>query len=201
MKLNFSHLSFAQLADLVEKRLSIEERSTAQEHLNACRSCAEQFAQLEQTIATMRMDMAEDVPSDVSARAINLFRPRTSTRTTLSVARRVLAALSFDSMQLTPQFGVRSGQATARQLLYNADEIDLDVRVEQRGAEWAVTGQVLARTCGGGKVELASLPVTVQAELNEQCEFTLPAVPAGRYTLRLRLADTEIEVPDLVLQS
>jgi hypothetical protein len=41
----------------------------------------------------------------------------------------------------------------------------------------------------------------VQAMLNEQCEFRLPPVPAGSYSMTVRVSDVEIEVPRLVLPS
>jgi hypothetical protein len=40
----------------------------------------------------------------------------------------------------------------------------------------------------------------VTTELNELCEFTFPAIPTGNYSLRVRMPDVEIEIPELELK-
>jgi len=57
----------------------------------------------------------------------------------------------------------------------------------------------LLGTTTSGKVELYGEAAQVQATLNELSEFTLPAVPAGPYTLVLDLDEIEIEITDLEL--
>jgi hypothetical protein len=32
------------------------------------------------------------------------------------------------------------------------------------------------------------------------CEFKLPAIPVGNYSLRVRMSDVEIEIPELELK-
>jgi hypothetical protein len=57
--------------------------------------------------------------------------------------------------------------------------------------------------CEGGRVEAfasaGDAEPVAHSSLNELCEFTLPPVPEGTYALRLRLNDTEIEIPELSL--
>jgi hypothetical protein len=202
MKSIFAHLSFAKLADMVEGRLASDERTASLEHVSACSRCSKELARLEQVIGLMRTDMAEDAPQAVISRAVNLFRSRAAaTASEPSLVRRILAALSFDSLQMTPAYGVRSGQLAARQLLYSAGENDLDLRVTPSGESWVISGQVLGAECAGGKVEMEGTSGVTHAELNAQCEFRLPPVPAGSYHLRLRIADTEVEVPELELRA
>lgn len=194
MKLTPQHLPFAKLADLAEGRLRSAEQTTARAHLDSCTRCSTQLAQLEQVVTLMRADTSEAAPRATVANVVGLFRTRT-TEEKPSAVRRLLAALSFDSAQLTPAFGVRSGQsASARQLLYSAGETDFDVRVASSGQAWVVSGQILGE-CAGGRVELQGDAGAAAAYLNEQCEFTLPPVPTGTYTLRVRTADAEVELP------
>lgn len=197
MNLTFQHLPFEQIADLAEGRLPVNERAAAEAHVSGCARCSAQLARVEHTINLMRTDEAEDAPRDVLFSVVNLFNSRAVARQP-SLVRRVLAALSFDSTQQAAAYGVRSGQAAARQMLYSAGENDLDVRVQPSGEAWIVSGQVLGE-CAGGRVELKGAAAEVSGELNELCEFTLPAVSSGSYTLRLRLRDVEIEVPELQL--
>jgi hypothetical protein len=197
VNLKFQHLSFHTIADLAEGRLAGGEQSAAQTHISGCPRCNAQLTRLTETINLMRTDEAQDAPRDVLAAALGLFRSRAAAPQP-SLVRRVLAALSFDSMQLTPAYGVRSGQATARQMLFSAGENDIDLRLTPSGETWIVSGQVLGE-CAGGSVELAGTDAKATAELNELCEFNLTAVPSGTYTLRLLLSDVEVEVPQLQL--
>jgi len=203
MKPIFKHLPFAELADLAEGRLAPEARAASLNHVNACSRCSAKLSRVEQVISLMRTDEGEDVPPALVSQAINLFRARAARDTSPSLTRRILAALSFDSLQMSPAYGVRSGQGAARQLLYSAGENDLDLRVTQSGQEWVVAGQLLGANCEGssGSVELQGADVTVSAELNEQCEFRLPAVASGSYQLRVRLGDELIEIPELELKA
>lgn len=199
MNLTFQHLPFEKIADLAEGRLLSEEREAAEAHLSGCSRCSAQLARLEQTINLMRADESVDAPRDVVFSVVNMFRQRADAKEP-SLVRRVLAALSFDSAQVSPAYGVRSGQATARQMLFSAGDNDLDLRVQPSGEQWVVSGQVLGE-CTGGRVELAGTDAETAADLNERCEFTLPAVPSGSYTLRLRLNEVEVEIPELQLMA
>jgi anti-sigma factor RsiW len=194
------HLTYDQLADLAEGRLNAVERQTSLAHTHDCSRCGEQLIQLEQLINTMRADAAIDPPNYVVARALDLFPTRVAAAGEPSLVRRVLAALSFDSLQLPAAYGVRSGQSATRQLLYNAGENDLDLRVTASGESWVLSGQVLG-DCTGGEVELEGEAGAARSSMNELCEFTLPAVPTGSYTLRLRLNEMEVEVPQLELRA
>jgi anti-sigma factor RsiW len=204
MNITSQHISFARLVDLAEGRLPDGESASSLLHISACSRCAGELSRIEKTINLMRTDTAEDAPRDVRFNALNLFRERV-TSAKPSVVERIRAALRFDSLQTATAFGVRSGQAAARQMLYSAGDYELDLRVALSGEAWVVSGQVLGE-CAGGEVELhsateESASVNVQTQLNELCEFALPPVADGTYTLRLRLSDMEVEVPDIRLRA
>ena len=203
MSLSFQHIPFARLADLAEGRLSAAERETTLGHTSACSQCADRLTRLSQLFEVMRGDRTEDAPTQAVERAVNIFRARavSSPPPRATVVRRILATLSFDSLQLAPAFGVRSSRSATRQLLFSVGENDLDLRVTPSGEMWVVAGQLLG-PCTGGLVELqgAVASAAVQAVMNDLCEFALPPVPAGSYTLWLRLDDMEVEVPGLELR-
>lgn len=194
------HIPFETLADLAEGRAQAAGREA--EHLSSCQNCSSQLTSLAETVRLMRADDAEAAPQSAVAYAINLFRQRAArTVPEPSRLRRVLAALSFDSAGLTPAFGLRSGATAARQLLYSAGENDLDVRVAAtpEGA-FVLSGQLLG-PCGAGRVELVGADDSAEAPLDERCEFVLPPVAAGTYTLRVSLAGAALEVPELELRA
>lgn len=201
MKLAPRHIPFERLVDLAEGRVAPEGSRDASAHLKTCASCAGQLAEVGRLTQMMRTDDSVDAPRDLLAGALNLFRARPTREGFL---RRVVAALSFDSGALRPAFGVRSGQSTSsRQLLFSAGDVDVDLRLAPGEEGWAVSGQVLGE-CAGGWAELGGAEDegrAARAELNELCEFALPAVPAGSYTLRLRLDDLLVEIPDLNLRA
>ena len=199
MNLFLPHISFARLADLVENRVLPEDRAALLEHLTGCSYCSGQAQMLENVVGLMRTDHSVDAPPELIARAVNLF-PRRLASAEPSMFKRVMAALTFDSSQLSPAYGLRSGQTAARQLLYSVGEQDIDIHLMPSGEIWEVSGQVLG-PCTGGKVEIQNELIKTEVKLNELCEFTLPALPPGTYTLRLHLADIEIEIPDFVLKS
>jgi anti-sigma factor RsiW len=204
MKLTPSHITFERLADMAEGRLSAEETTGARAHLASCARCSSQAAELERVAMLMRSDVSVDAPRDLVFGVIQSFHSR-RTESAPGLVRRIVAALTFDSSTRTPAFGVRSGQtAPARQLLFGAGDFDVDLRLAAGEEGWTVSGQVLG-PCEGGRVEAfapgAQDEAAARASLNELCEFTLPPVPEGVYALRLRLNDTEIEIPELSLKA
>lgn len=200
------HIPFEKLADLAEERAAADELQATAAHLSVCSDCASRLQRVENVMLLMKTDREPDAPRDLIAYAVNIFGPGREAAAP-SLLRRLVAALTFDSsVDLSPAFGVRSGQAAARQLLYSAAGNDVDVRIRAEQDQWVVTGQVLGQECPGGEVKLVNLagiegrdaPVT--AALNEACEFSFPAVATGSYKLLLRLADIEVEVPQLELR-
>ena len=204
MRLTPRHIPFARLADLAEGRLSAEETTEARAHLADCTNCSAQAAQLGHLAALMRADASEDAPPELVASVVRMFRTRRVQAEEPGLLRRLVAALTFDSSSLQPAFGVRSGQAApARQMLFSAGDLDVDLRLAPGGEGWTVSGQVLG-PCKGGEVELidADGASVARAALNELCEFTLlPPTPDGAYALRLRLDGAEVEIPELSLKA
>jgi anti-sigma factor RsiW len=189
-------LSFARLVDLVEGRLSETEQQQLLSLLNNNPQAQADLAWLQQTIAHMRSDSAEDAPSHVVNRALRLLRQKFATARP-SLWRQFTALLRFDSWQSQPAVGVRSASSAPRQMLYEAGEHEIDLRVMTDGSHWFVAGQVIGSDALG-EVELVGL-VHVSAPINALSEFRLPAVPPGNYTLIARQSDVEIVIPGLVL--
>jgi hypothetical protein len=191
------HIPFATLADLAEDKIPAE-RATLMAHVTGCSTCAAELHKLARLVTLMREDTEVDAPRDVLVQALNIF-PQHLSAGEPSLVRRLVAALTFDSFNAAPAFGMRSGQAPIRQLLFTADKTDLDIRIQSMAEGLIVSGQVLADACAGGEITLAGPATTVSASLNELCEFKLAAVVAGTYTLRVQLGEVELEIPQLEL--
>ena len=189
-----SHISLETLVDIAEERVEGAALNAAMTHVSTCSACDDTLHRVRQLILTMKDDRAADAPRDVLLSAINIFRPREST------LRRVVAILIFDSRSSSPAFGMRSVRTASRQMLYSAQGIDLDLRVTVQNDECIVSGQVIRDGCTGGIVEISGATGSSETPMSELCEFTLPAVPVGNYSLIVRMLDLEIEIPELVLK-
>lgn len=201
MSTDTPHPAFDRLSDFVEGRLSADEEEEMQQHLSMCAGCAADVAWLEDTMSLTRTDTGEDAPLWVTARAVRLLREQAATSSAPQPARwrRVIAALEFDSATMPLAFGMRSGGAGARQLLYRGEEYDLDLRVAPEGAWWHVSGQLLGPTTTTGQVALAGGAGRAEATLDALGAFSLAPVPTGEYTVRLRTDAVEVEVTTLRL--
>ncbi|HKP86920.1 MAG TPA: hypothetical protein VJZ26_12535 [Blastocatellia bacterium] len=193
---NSPHISFDRIADLVEGRLASGERAEVSLHISACDQCSQLRARLARTMQLMRDDDSTDAPQPAISRAVSLFDSRKAAAP--SGLRRLMAALTFDSLEQTPAFGMRSGEFAERHLLFMAGANKVHLQVTPSGEEWIVAGQVLG-PCSGGEVEAQGKRGLVKAALNESCEFTLPSLSDGEYDLVLRLGNTELEIPELKL--
>jgi hypothetical protein len=193
-----SHISIETLADLVEDRLGAEAREAALAHIATCSACDKGVLEIRELMRMISSDRTEDAPGEILGAAIDIFS-RQLQLTAPSSLRRIVAVLTFDSLKSIPAFGMRSGQAVSRQLLYSAEESDLDLRITMQNDQCVVAGQVLRDGCIEGLVEISGASGSAETSLNELCEFIFPALPLGNYQLRVKMWDVEIEVPELEL--
>jgi len=190
-----THISVETLVAIAENRATSEAREAAMAHISTCLTCHDTLRRLQQLILTMKSDSTTDAPRDVLASAVNIFSQEKH-----SPLRRIVAFLIFDSRNTGPAFGVRSLHAASRQMLYSAEEMDLELRITVQNDECILAGQVIGEGCAEGHVEISGVAGTSIATLNEVCEFTLPPIPPGNYSLTVRMLDREIEIPELELK-
>ena len=190
-----AHISFEILVDIAEHRVTGVALTAALAHVSACPECDETLRQLKQLIGMMRSDTTADVPADLLRSAIDTFSPEKQ-----PPVRRVIAVLTFDSRSAGSAFGLRSIRTPSRQLLYSALDTDLDLRIKVQNQQYILTGQIIREGCVEGRVEISGATGSAVATLNELCEFTLPPIPTGNYSLKIRMPDVEIEIPDLDLK-
>lgn len=192
------HLSIEQLTDLADGHLPAEAAQKFQGHLTRCNQCTRQLAELRRLIGLMRTDTGLDAPPALIARVVEAFTRQIPAQLPQPF-QRVIASLLFDSVQLTPSLGVRAGAAgAARQMLFSAGEVTIDLRIVPAGEAWAVSGQVLGLSASVSQVEMRGATIA-RSTLNELSEFALPPLPSGDYQFALRLADTEIGIETLTL--
>ena len=190
-----SHISFEILADIAENRVTGVALETAMAHVSACSECDDTLRRLLQLVIMMRSDTSQDAPFDLLRSAVDTFKPERR-----PPVPRIIAVLTFDSRSAGSAFGLRSIRTVSRQLLYSAQDTDLDLRITVQNEECILTGQIIRDGCVEGRVEIAGETGSAAATLNELCEFTLPPIPVGNYSLKIRMPDVEIEIPHLDLK-
>lgn len=188
------HIPFTELIELAEGHSTVSREW--HEHLSCCSQCSSQLESVRKTLVLMRSDTGEDAPPGLIANVKNYPR-RVASRQPL--LRRVMAALTFDSLTNAPAFGLRSQTTAGRQLIYSTETADIDVRVSAENEQWQIAGQVLGTDCARADVDLEGDNFSASAKLNELCEFSFGSVPAGTYKITFHLPELLIETPGLEL--
>lgn len=191
------HIPFTTLVDVADENSTTSDEIS--QHLSACSQCSSQLEKIRQTIGLMTSDTIESPPSAFVENARRVFRSGTNSRKPSpepSLMRRVIASLSFDSLTAAPAFGLRSQKSGGRQLIYSTETADIELRVSP---ENEVAGQILGATCEDGKVNLESESFSASTTLNELCEFSFGAVPAGTYKISVHLPGLLVDIPQIEL--
>jgi anti-sigma factor RsiW len=192
------HVPFDQLVELARGQVSYDRRPEVTLHLSTCGACAAELHSVGRLVDLMGTDDGEDAPEHVVARAVRIYGQYHLQPASQSLLRRIIATLRFDSAQQQLAFGARGALPQARHLVFDAEPYDIELRVERSEIGWVVGGQVFG-PCTGGQVIATAGGARAEATLNELCEFSLPTLSVGEYTVVVQLRDGEIEVPGLEL--
>ncbi|MFT3743500.1 MAG: hypothetical protein QM785_04315 [Pyrinomonadaceae bacterium] len=154
---------------------------------------------LEHIIKRMQADTSIDAPSDALRYAKNLFRS-VAIAPQPSLLKRIIAVLSVDLAPNQAAFGERSGaEGQPRQVLFDADEYAIDMRIKPAADGFSLRGQVLGYGFENGVVELTATDGSVIDKLDEFSEFTLKNIKPGEYSMIVRGTATEIFVEKFTL--
>jgi hypothetical protein len=192
------HLTFEIMVDLAEGRLEASAVQAAEAHLHTCTKCQAAMAGVHKMLVTVQEDALLAPPPAVVARALQAFRPVAPTASAQQIfVRKLMALLSFDS-GMTPAYGLRSGPAPVRQMLFTVDEFDVDLRIDSSGSGWRVAGQLLGGAAEG-EVNIVGSGEHYSAPLTELGEFVLEPLAAGAYTLSILMPGVELALPELLI--
>lgn len=151
---------------------------------------------LEQIVRLMQTDKSYDAPQDAIRWSKNIFRSRVA-EPKKSAVEKILAVLQMDLSPNRAAFGERSAStAQARQMLFQAGETGIDLRIKHTEQGWNVQGQILGGDFENCAVQLGEFETTA----NELCEFKFTNVPAGKYDLSLRGKESEIVVGEIGIE-
>lgn len=190
------HIEFEEITDLVVGSLSVNKTAEINKHLATCLDCSNLKTRVENMILAMRTDKLEDVPTHILERTFDLLHEQRAIRTTEKTPflKKIIAVFIENNPNLTPAFGLRSGQAeNMKRFWFQAEESEIDLRIEKTPENWKVSGQVFGKF-ENGKALLKSNENVYETELNEQCEFAFNNVHQGTYRLFFYFENTEVEI-------
>ena len=158
----------------------------------AMKRTAEQ--RLEHIIRRMQADTAVDAPAELTSFAKGLYRTRVA-EPTPSIFKRMAAVLSVDLAPGRAAFGERSATGgQARQMLFEAGENAVDLRVTALDKAFDIRGQILGDGFESGSVEIAGQSVEI-----DNGGFTVKGVAAGEHSLTVRGGEQEIFIEKIIL--
>ncbi|HQU81873.1 MAG TPA: hypothetical protein PKY59_02035 [Pyrinomonadaceae bacterium] len=193
------HIEFEKLLAKFDGLLADDESREIAAHLGECQDCTAQAAKLEKFFAYTN-EAHEEVGQAVTARLLNIFQPKKTFQPIKeSFAKKIFAILAFDDWQTA--LNERFTFSDTRQLLYKADEYDIDLRLNFIGDKCQLSGQILP-DCENATLELIaskSKEIIEIAETSEFCEFSFSIVSKDIYDLRIYLKDFFIEISDISL--
>jgi hypothetical protein len=155
---------------------------------------------LEHIIQRMRTDQSVDAPDAALQYARDLYRARLM-HPKKGPFRRLVATLAADLRNGVPAFGERSTEvATARQLLFEAEENAIDLRISVGQSGFDLRGQVLGDGFAVGEVEIVGPGIRAETVLHDFSTFTFMSLPAGEYNLLIKGKTVVISLVSLNLQ-
>jgi len=149
---------------------------------------------LEHIIRRMQADNAIDAPAELTKFAKGLYRTRV-VEPTPSLFKRIAAVLSVDLAPGRAAFGERSASGSqARQMLFEAGDNAVDLRVTAAGKAFDIRGQILGDGFENGSVEIAGQKIEI-----ENGAFALKNIAAGEYSLTAQGGEQEIFIEKIIL--
>lgn len=195
--------SFDQLVDFVEERLPPEDQRAVLDHMGSgCRRCQPDVEWVRDILLVMRTDASQAPPDWVIEPLLDHFDKVIEEKTPVSAWKKLAAVLVFDSLQQAEFAGVRNVRALAKQLLYQTDAYDIDIRLNPTESPQfeSIIGQVLPRGENSEKTAGAKIRVCLGDEdvcstlTNKLGIFTIYKLPQGKYDFKVLMSGTEIVI-------
>jgi hypothetical protein len=196
------HFDITRWADFARGVGSREAQAEMQEHLSSgCEACAHTRDLLHRFGETLlSAEATPPVPAAVLQRAEGIFRLRQPEKIGFV---QVLAQLVYDSFREPLPVGIRTGRSGSRQVLYEAGDICIDLRLEfeKGGALVSLVGQVSNRQrphhslAGVPLVLMSGTELLARTLTNQYGEFQLEYEPRNCLSLHLSSEQNWIQVP------
>ncbi len=152
----------------------------------------EQF--IDKIISLMQTDNSFDAQIESVSWAKNIFRTQVQ-EPKQSIVKRFLAVLQIDLSANKPVFGERSTSSAIRQMLFQADETAIDLRVSNTPNGFSLKGQILGVGFANSTVKLGDF----ETKANDLAEFNFDQIPSGEYNLTIQTNEKEVVIENMNL--
>src|SRR5262249_30940970 len=143
MGLDVKHFSLESWVDVARGTAPSDEQAEMLRHVAACAQCARTLHTWRRVVAIARSEASYEPPPEAVRAVENAYLQQV--QQVASTTRSLLARLVFDSFRAPAAVGVRTIDLCSRQLLYEVDDLAIDLRIETPGgsARSSLIGQVL----------------------------------------------------------
>ncbi len=150
---------------------------------------------IKRIITLMQLDDSVDAPADAIKWSKNIFRSRVA-EPKRSMVETVLAVLQMDLSPNKAAFGERSVSTTqTRQMLFEANENSIDLRISSDENGFALKGQILGEGFENTTVKIGEF----ETKTNDLSEFKFENITSGNYDLILKSDEKEIVLKGIEL--
>ena len=195
------HPTYETLINYLENRLSEADRTKLEKHLaQPCQKCSAKINRLRSVLAVTIEDQTIAPPSSVLNRAIAVYQNQVSSPRQPHL--RALAALQFDSRVQLSTAAFR-GVTRVRQLLFTAQQVDIDLQLTPEQGDYNLIGQILGpQQTEGQSMAFVSLQnktgkLLKSTETDPHGQFVFKQILPGSYDLIFDLGSQEIAILDL----
>jgi hypothetical protein len=156
--------SLEELLGLIQETLESRTKTEIANHLSTCSKCMENHRWLAQMLDLTATAESFDFPEDAIHWSVAQFKAASASAPSRM---QILAKLVFDNLLPARAIEVRSTAPPAgtRQMLYNAGNYDVDIRIEQLPDmnSFHLIGQIMAAGSTGSELEGSTVQLTAGA--------------------------------------
>jgi hypothetical protein len=197
------HLNSETALNLADGTMSRLEKPYWDNHLESCNECSSKLNVWTELLESISRSHLISAPDDLVASAKEIYRAKKKIGEVRASLREIVASVIFDSFAQAPEATVRAEAATyqqqlaMRQVVFQAEDYDIYVRVSMFEDHRDLLGQILPRD-SQAFINDANLYLRHDDEriastaVNELGEFQFCDVPDGMLSLQIDLPNMTI---------
>jgi len=190
------------LVSLFERaRLNTEVDGSAQAHLNSCHLCRGRLDWMQVSAGLGVRELSYDPPQPVMEAVVRLGRDSSRLK---QLRNAVVALLTFDSFKQPTPAGIRSTEASSRQMKFEIHGVEIGVLMRlSEDRKLSLAGQVLDKLSGPIQDPAARVDLVIEGDhimtssLSPWGEFVFSDVPKAQYGLQVYVLDRMLQIPSL----
>lgn len=194
------HLSIENIMTYLDGKAADAEKARIEAHLAVCAACSESKRQTEAMEQLLHEETDFQTPAHLVQGLKDLFPA--GPRPVKPFLAQLMASLSFDSFNEPLMAGVRSPAAPARQRIFRAGDIDVDVKIDpgKGNKRITLTGQVMSEASNFVHDAVVRLEsdgmVRYRTRTNQMGEFSFD-VPNEAYDVSVEINGERIAIRDV----